>query len=630
MSAATKLEPVIVLLIVTSVTTVGILSIWAALSPRHWFLRTAVFLAALAPLAFVPAYEPFIAFVVQGAVVACGVTFWRWRQNRRLPSPEEESTNTQSSAGLFRFSVSTLLLLMPLAAVGTMVAVRLPVLNFKAWGSVAAIGVASGLVTLAAAFMLSVRRPFIVWPIGLFVCFAAGYGLTQIDWFISSLIFDVGWPPTKPMPAPFTYSAYVIDQKTTKFVWPITLPSTAILLGIVFFLASFAINRKRRIFRTMAALAIVLVAAFPLFVLWQLHHPLPVTQVNMPHPNGYDDLVAAGVIIGSGSPMLNTVTEPRSTAELAAEVKKFAPAFDRIQVALSRPCVAPVWPIDPKAPVTSFNFIPNVQNIRTVARAMERKADLARQQGRYDDAARTSVDILRVGMASANGGLIVQYLVGIAVEGIGQWSLYPCVAHLDAKSCHVAIASLEQLDKKCESVDKITYRDRAYEENARGWHGHLQVILWESADANYQTHRAVDTATNRYRTGLRLLLIELALQQYQLNNYHTYPDRLVDLVPKYIANVPIDPFDPRQQPLRYKQTGDGYLLYSVGYDGKDDGGKASTQESGWMDDGDIRLDYLFASLEGRQSDDNTDGDDTTPVPEKPVAPPSIAEPADRP
>ena len=51
----------------------------------------------------------------------------------------------------------------------------------------------------------------------------------------------------------------------------------------------------------------------------------------------------------------------------------------------------------------------------------------------------------------------------------------------------------------------------------------------------------------------------------------TYPEKLADLVPKYVAEVPKDIFNASD--LHYRQEGGGYLLYSVGRNGKDDGGK---------------------------------------------------------
>jgi hypothetical protein len=49
-----------------------------------------------------------------------------------------------------------------------------------------------------------------------------------------------------------------------------------------------------------------------------------------------------------------------------------------------------------------------------------------------------------------------------------------------------------------------------------------------------------------------------------------YPERLDDLVPTYLAVVPVDPFT--DKPFIYERRGDGYLLASVGVNGVYDGG----------------------------------------------------------
>ena len=65
----------------------------------------------------------------------------------------------------------------------------------------------------------------------------------------------------------------------------------------------------------------------------------------------------------------------------------------------------------------------------------------------------------------------------------------------------------------------------------------------------------------------------LALKRYQLRNGH-YPSELAQLVPDFVPAVPRDPAD--GQPLRYRLNSDGtFLLYSIGDDGKDDGGDAT-------------------------------------------------------
>ena len=50
----------------------------------------------------------------------------------------------------------------------------------------------------------------------------------------------------------------------------------------------------------------------------------------------------------------------------------------------------------------------------------------------------------------------------------------------------------------------------------------------------------------------------------------TYPATLAELVPEFLASVPPDPID--RQPLRYRRLPDtgGFVLYSIGLDGRDD------------------------------------------------------------
>ena len=62
----------------------------------------------------------------------------------------------------------------------------------------------------------------------------------------------------------------------------------------------------------------------------------------------------------------------------------------------------------------------------------------------------------------------------------------------------------------------------------------------------------------------------LAIERFRLANQDRIPEKLNELVPAFLASVPMDPFD--GQPLRFKKLNPGYLVYSVGPDRKDDGG----------------------------------------------------------
>lgn len=66
-----------------------------------------------------------------------------------------------------------------------------------------------------------------------------------------------------------------------------------------------------------------------------------------------------------------------------------------------------------------------------------------------------------------------------------------------------------------------------------------------------------------------------------------YPARLADLVPQYLPAVPEDIFS--GQPVVYRPQKDGYVLYSVGDNSKDDGGRARGQEPNGGDDLVVRM-----------------------------------------
>jgi hypothetical protein len=85
--------------------------------------------------------------------------------------------------------------------------------------------------------------------------------------------------------------------------------------------------------------------------------------------------------------------------------------------------------------------------------------------------------------------------------------------------------------------------------------------------------RGVDDATTRCRAVTTLTRTAAALAAWRADQpagSPAYPERLDDLVPRYLPAVPVDPFT--DTPLIYERRGDGYLLASVGQNGVYDGG----------------------------------------------------------
>lgn len=77
----------------------------------------------------------------------------------------------------------------------------------------------------------------------------------------------------------------------------------------------------------------------------------------------------------------------------------------------------------------------------------------------------------------------------------------------------------------------------------------------------------------RTEVARNIVITAIALKRYQLR-HGAYPSALAALKPEFATEVPRDPIDGK--PLRYRLNSDGtYVLYSVGDDGKDDGGDVS-------------------------------------------------------
>ena len=83
--------------------------------------------------------------------------------------------------------------------------------------------------------------------------------------------------------------------------------------------------------------------------------------------------------------------------------------------------------------------------------------------------------------------------------------------------------------------------------------------------------RKVQDAHDRDEQVLRNVQIAFALAAYHHDHGH-YPAQLDDLAPKYLPAVPDDLFSGK--PLVYRPTSKGYLFYSIGVNGKNEGGRS--------------------------------------------------------
>jgi len=75
-------------------------------------------------------------------------------------------------------------------------------------------------------------------------------------------------------------------------------------------------------------------------------------------------------------------------------------------------------------------------------------------------------------------------------------------------------------------------------------------------------------------TAHQLILLALALDIARAE-HGQYPQNLESLMGRYIESLPVDPFSGKGKALIYRREGEGYVLYSVGWNLRDDGGRSS-------------------------------------------------------
>jgi hypothetical protein len=319
-------------------------------------------------------------------------------------------------------------------------------------------------------------------------------------------------------------------------------------------------NRRRVL---LAAVVVVTVALIALLVVTTGRLT---ARPPLPNPNGYDDFVKASEGVPgnvSDFPTLNRDS-------LDALVSTNAEALRLLRLGLTRQCAMPL-----DAAVTNVGGMLNqLAGLKRLAQLLAAEGHLRELEDRPADAARSYTDAIHFGNEMSRGGVVITRLVGIACESIGCHALAQVVPKLSREQARVVLLELEKVE-----AGRVTWAEvrrnewHFYHERRRGFHPVMQVVSW------WQSRQAVERAQTKHKIVIaheRVLAAELALRCYQFEQGRV-PARLDDLVTNYLSKVPQDPF--RGRPLIYRAQGTNWLLYSVGPDGVDHGGKPVGQGS---------------------------------------------------
>ena len=307
------------------------------------------------------------------------------------------------------------------------------------------------------------------------------------------------------------------------------------------------------------------------------------TPAPVPNPNGYDDFVRAATLVTGD--VYGEHSEP-GLVSLRALVATNSESLRLVRLGLSRQCALPADSV-----MTNVaGMMTDLARLKRLATLIVAEGRLAEMENRFSDAAQSYMDAIYFGNETSRGGFVINRLVGMSCEALGETPLSKLAPRLDDEAARRVIAQLEKLDQVGVTWEEVRRSERRFEyyQLRKGFN----PLVWVTSRwQNWTSMRRAEMRNKGIAAHLRLLTTELALRCYRIEHGHV-PTTLSQLVPKNLRLVPIDPFS--EKPMIYRPLGTNWVLYSIGEDGLDNGGKPVARSSiGTVAKGDIFYDSPY-------------------------------------
>ena len=551
-------------LTVATCSLVGLVAIWGALATCHWLLRTTVVGAMIAVALAIPAYDLALVFFIQCVVAVVPLVLVRSCASHAITfSRDAESDNPPTVPTRLQFSLRDLLLGVFVFSCIVAAAVTVPTEAWHYWREFTLFGFSFGVFTLVAAWAVLGRRAlwlrlFLVWLLPLSAVMAGWLALLRASECPTGHEAESGSVARASHRSGRSQSRSVRVARAA-----LVLLSLLVLLppGTAYYYVAFS--------------------------------PAVVTEPPAPSPNGYDDLIRATQRLNVGVRRPYTYNR----AEMRAFVRQNEDVLHTARAGLNRQCRLTPEHLKSGDPGCRADLMYGLVHLFAA------EGKLAEMEDRTVDAARSYRDLMRLGHAVATGGLTWHWVVGRSAEAGAAHGLHRLRCTLTPTQCRELIHTLQQLNATREPLEDSEARYWYWGFYPFGWRGRIVSMDLRISRQTLHTIKNNYEDRPRYEAQIRLLICDLALQCYRVEQ-NSYPRQLAELVPDYLASVPQDPFGPDS--LVYRRTPTGYLLYSVGYDKRDDAGRALDGSLFKGDKGDITLkdDPPWKSPQTTQSKDS--------------------------
>ncbi|HEY2412495.1 MAG TPA: hypothetical protein VGI40_09650 [Pirellulaceae bacterium] len=564
----------------------GLVAICAATSRVHWFWRVFavwVFVAAMLPIR---AYEPAVVFGIGLPLGAMCIRVLQWFQQPAVPQAEARSNRAQLRFGILDSLLAITLIGLTLAIVlqiwAKIPARANPPQTWKEYVIPAA--------SLASIVVLS---------------WCGGRGFRRW-WAIVGLVILI--PFWTWLIWPNTYWLYSLDDERGVYYMlagdfadrdRYLSGSEITVLGMTEFsfllMASLAIwyvagcsswfSRARTVGGALASGALALLY---LQMYWLAAVPPPIVS----EPNNFSRVMEIAEEIEGLNKQAVAIADLSKTEAKAAQrlnelYREIMPLLDVIGSLPDDLSTEAGWQARER------NWSNRYSHLRSLSKSLEAEATSAVNRGDLRKAVHYALANVRLGAIFCRNAVMVDELVGRAAIDRGAQTLITLREQLESELSHEVGEVLGIVESEHESAESLLKREVAYSQRAYGWQARLgHIALWINfgPPEHWKNNKAFLISIREMQAINRMLRIELAAYCYRAKS-GKFPSVLDQLVPDYLLDVPIDPFT--QKPFVYRDDDGAIMLYCVGRDGVDSGGKFTDRNTYYSGDGyDLDLETL--------------------------------------
>ena len=520
-----------------------LIGLWAAVSHQHWFLRLAIVLGSLALLVPVGAYEPLGLFGLTHCVLVLvaalvgriwpGEGFYGDSQTHEGSSKRTPITFTLKEAclGLVVASVASWL-----------VSVVLSQHLIIDWLRALLSAVLMATITICAGGTLLASRRRWLWGIAwiMAIPLAGAIEHASSDWMHINQFVQA-----------YYHRVYMPIGGLDKVIWLEVGFSLSLAMLLAFAIAWFR-PAKSRVIRY-ASRSLTLLVGLPIVYGYaSLYGHMVSMRLPPPITSAEENALPRLLELSDGVEMMS----PARAAEIHAEAIELSKKAGHAVIAW-QPIEGPT--------LEDMRYI----RFRGIARSLSAEADRLAAAGKHEEATEYLVAIIRIGQMNCREGVLDTHETGLALVHMAEASLMKWRRDYSPDKCREISDLLLKLEGDREPIADVIERTDRWSEAVLGRRYRLERAVMPKPNMHFQG-RAIESLNVKVCSYERMLAIDLALRAFH-TDHGRWPDSLEELVPTYLAKVSDDPFSGKQYIYRPAQP--EFVLYSVGADGQDDGGK---------------------------------------------------------